>query len=439
MIRMKRRIIVVGTQWGDEGKGKIVDLMTKNADAVIRFQGGHNAGHTLVIDGEKIVLRLIPSGILHENVQCFIGNGVVISPKALWEEIQELKKRNIPVMERLKISDRCFLILPHHVALDIAREKSLDKAAIGTTGRGIGPAYEDKVARRGLRISELFNPIRFKEKLGTLLDYHNTVLQHYYHAPTVSLEESLDALLPIAEHLKPLVTDISKPLAYLQASNKRIIFEGAQGSHLDLDHGTYPYVTSSNTTAGFAATGSGVGPLTFDHVLGLTKAYTTRVGQGPFITELKDDVGQLIAQRGNEFGSVTGRARRCGWLDIVALKHSIQVNSISTLAVTKLDVLDTSPTLKICIAYQKKHHQIDSFPTQVEDFEALQPVYEEHPGWQSSTIGISSFDDLPLNAKNYLQRIEELTQTPIHMVSTGPEREAIILRNKDSELMFSSK
>lgn len=423
-------IIIVGAQWGDEGKGKIVDLLTQHADAVVRFQGGHNAGHTLVIKGDKIVLRLIPSGILHDHVQCFIGNGVVISPEALQEEVIALEQKNIPVRERLKISERSFLILPHHIALDKAREKALGDKAIGTTGRGIGPAYEDKVARRGIRVGDLFNEQRLRTKLTALLDYHNFMLAHYYKVAPISLSQTLEKLTSIGEWIQPMVSDISVNLQYLHQAKAKIIFEGAQGFQLDLDHGTYPYVTSSNTSAGYAATGSGFGPLHFDYVLGLTKAYTTRVGGGPMVTELADDLGSHIAERGCEFGSVTGRPRRCGWLDMVALKYAIRVNSISGLALTKLDVLDTLPVIKICVAYRYHHETLHSFPVHVEQMADVEPVYEELPGWQTSTAGMCEYVQLPENAKRYLARIEELSAIPIDIISTSPERDATILRRE---------
>jgi adenylosuccinate synthase len=425
---MNKNIVILGTQWGDEGKGKIVDWLTKNAHAVVRFQGGHNAGHTLVINGQKIVLRLIPSGIMHAHVQCYIGNGVVISPQALYEEIRALEANGIPVRERLKISASCFLVLPHHVALDAAREKALAGAAIGTTGRGIGPAYEDKVARRGLRIADLLTPERFNLKLTELLKYHNFMLQEYYRCAPINIADTLDELYEIGNYLKPMVTDVVQALTELRQQKANIIFEGAQGSSLDLDHGTYPFVTSSNTTAGYAATGSGFGPCHFDYVLGLTKAYTTRVGSGPLVTELHDEIGAWIAKAGHEFGSVTGRARRCGWLDTVTLNRAIQINSVSGLCLTKLDVLDELTEIKICVAYQRNGNKMQSLPLHCEDYKEIEPLYETLPGWQQSTLNIQKFEDLPERAIQFVKRIEQLTQTPIAMISTGPERDATIIR-----------
>jgi adenylosuccinate synthase len=408
-----KNIIVLGSQWGDEGKGKIVDMLVENAAAVIRFQGGHNAGHTLVINGQKTVLRLIPSGILNPHVQCLIGNGVVVSPSALMTEITELEKKGIDVRSRLRISEACPLVLPIHVALDAAREK---KQAIGTTGRGIGPTYEDKIARRGIRMGDLLHPEQFATKLATILDYHNFVLKNYYHAETMDYQQMLDETLAYAQILRPLIADIPELLFNYRQQGANLVFEGAQGTCLDIDHGTYPYVTSSNTTAGGAATGSGFGLLYFDFILGIAKAYTTRVGAGPFPTELFDDTGKHLAERGNEFGSVTGRPRRCGWFDAVALKRSIKINSISALGITKLDVLDGLKTLRICVDYR-----VDGQGTEPV------PVYEELPGWTESTYGIKKLEELPSAARAYLNRIEALLETPIHIISTGPDREETII------------
>lgn len=426
---MGKNIVVLGTQWGDEGKGKIVDLLTEQASAVVRFQGGHNAGHTLVINGEKTILHLIPSGILHNNVQCIIGNGVVLSPQALIDEMTELEQNNIPVRERLLLSAACTLILPYHMKLDNAREKARGKQKIGTTGRGIGPAYEDKVARRGLRLGDIFYREKFAAKLGEVLDYHNFVLKNYYQTETVDFNETLENTLAITEQLKPLVTDVVDTLHELRRQGKNILFEGAQGSLLDIDLGTYPYVTSSNTTAGGTATGSGFGPLYLDYILGITKAYTTRVGSGPFPTELFDNIGEHLANRGHEFGSTTGRARRCGWFDGVALRHACQINSVSGLAITKLDVLDGLDTIQICVGYKNQNTITHNTPTDCESYEALEPVYEEFPGWQESTLGITNYDKLPANALSYIQRIEEIVQVPVDIISTGPDRdETIILK-----------
>ena len=428
---MGKNVVVLGTQWGDEGKGKIVDLLTDQAAAVVRFQGGHNAGHTLVIDGEKTVLHLIPSGILREGVECLIGNGVVVAPDALLREITNLEQKGVPVRERLRISSACTLILPYHVALDQARERARGDAKIGTTGRGIGPAYEDKVARRGLRIGDLFNRERFAGKLKELLDFHNFVLQNYYKEPAIDFQKTLDEALEYAEILKPLVIDVTARLHQLRREGAYIMFEGAQGSLLDIDHGTYPFVTSSSTTAGGTATGSGFGPLYLDYILGITKAYTTRVGSGPFPTELFDEVGARLAKRGHEFGSTTGRARRCGWFDAVILRRAIEINSISGLCLTKLDVLDGLETIRICTGYKDRDGVllVDA-PTDADSYLGLEPVYEEIAGWSESTLGVKTLEGLPENARAYIRRVEELVGAPIDIVSTGPDRnETIVLRH----------
>ena len=427
---MGKNVVVLGTQWGDEGKGKVVDLLTDQAAAVVRFQGGHNAGHTLVIDGEKTVLHLIPSGILRENVECLIGNGVVVAPDALLREILKLEEKGVPVRERLRISPACTLILPYHVALDQAREAARIEGKIGTTGRGIGPAYEDKVARRGLRIGDLFNAERFAEKLREVLDQHNFMLEHFYKVEPVDYQTTLDEALSYAEMLKPLMIDVTARLHTLRKQNARIMFEGAQGSLLDIDHGTYPYVTSSSTTAGGTATGSGFGPLYLDYILGITKAYTTRVGAGPFPTELFDETGAYLAEKGHEFGSTTGRARRCGWFDAVILRRTSEINSISGICLTKLDVLDGLETVKICVAYKNAAGEEIEAPTDADSYDGLVPVYEEMPGWTESTIGATSLEQLPANARAYVKRIEELIGAPIDIVSTGPDRnETIVLRH----------
>jgi adenylosuccinate synthase len=430
---MGKSIIILGSQWGDEGKGKVVDLLMEQASVVTRFQGGHNAGHTLVINGVKTILRLIPSGILHPHVQCLIGNGVVLSPTALLQEIGELEQRGIIVKERLRISEACVLILPYHVALDHVREKAKGKAAIGTTGRGIGPAYEDKVARRALRFGDLFDPKRFAAKLEEVLEYHNFILQHYHHHEPIDFHQLLDNTLALAPQFEPMKADVSALLADYRQQGKNILFEGAQGTLLDIDHGTYPFVTSSNTVAGAACVGSGFGPRYIDDVLGITKAYTTRVGSGPFPTELNDDVGKLLATRGNEFGSVTGRPRRCGWLDMVIVRRSIQLNSFSGLCITKLDVLDDLPTIRICTAYRLGDKQITNLPTEATDLAACEPIYEDVPGWQASTVGVKIFAELPINAQKYLLRIQELAGIPIDMVSTGPERSQTIVLHHSFE------
>jgi adenylosuccinate synthase len=425
---MTRNVVVIGTQWGDEGKGKIVDWLTDRAQGVVRFQGGHNAGHTLVINGKKTVLHLIPSGILRDQVACYIGNGVVISPEALLEEIDALEHAGVNVSGRLKISEACPLILPYHVALDRAREIAKGAAKIGTTGRGIGPAYEDKVARRAIRVQDLFHRERFASKLGEVLDFHNFVLKNYFKVETVSFQKTLDEALALAERIKPMVADVPRLLFEAQQSGDHLLFEGAQGTLLDVDHGTYPYVTSSNCVAGAAAAGAGIGPQNLHYVLGITKAYTTRVGSGPFPTELEDDVGKQIAARGNEFGATTGRPRRCGWFDAAALKRSIQINGISGLCVTKLDVLDGMESLCIGVGYQMNGVARDILPFGAELLAECQPVYEEMPGWQESTVGATRLDQLPQAAKNYLERLEAVCGVSIDMVSTGPDREQTIVR-----------
>jgi len=427
---MSKNIVVIGTQWGDEGKGKIVDLLTDNVAAVVRFQGGHNAGHTLVVGDKKTVLHLIPSGILRENVECLIGNGVVLSPVDLLKEIEMLEGNGVPARERLRISGACPLILPYHIALDQAREKARGKQAIGTTGRGIGPAYEDKVARRALRVADLFHRERFSAKLGEVLDQHNFMLKNYYKTDTVDFQETLDHAMEMAEILAPMVADIPELLDGYRKAGKSVLFEGAQGALLDIDHGTYPYVTSSNTTAGGAAPGAGVGPLYMDYVLGITKAYTTRVGAGPFPTELDDDVGAHLAKQGHEFGSTTGRPRRCGWFDAVSLRRSIQINSVSGLCITKLDVLDGLETIRICTGYKCDGVEQATPPVGAEAYTTCEPVYEEMPGWTEKTFGIKTWDALPQNAKAYLKRIEEITETPVAVVSTGPERTETISVHK---------
>jgi len=425
---MAKNVVVIGSQWGDEGKGKVVDWLTDHAHGVVRFQGGHNAGHTLVIGGKKTILRLIPSGILRENVACYIGNGVVISPEALLDEIGELEAAGVDVKGRLRISEACPLILPHHVALDQAREAAKGAGRIGTTGRGIGPAYEDKVARRAIRLQDLLHRERFAAKLGEVLDYHNFVLKNYFHAPMVDFQATLDATLALAARIKPMVADVPSMLYEAQKAGKNLLFEGAQGTLLDVDHGTYPYVTSSNTVAGAACAGAGVGPHLLHYVLGITKAYTTRVGSGPFPTELDDDIGKHLAERGHEFGSVTGRARRCGWFDAAALKRSIQINGISGLCVTKLDVLDGVETLQLGVGYRLDGQRRDLLPFGAEALAGCEPIYEEIPGWSQSTVGLTRYDELPQAARRYLQRIEEICEVPVDMISTGPDREQTIVR-----------
>lgn len=428
---MAKNVVVLGTQWGDEGKGKVVDLLTENASYVVRYQGGHNAGHTLVIDGEKTVLHLIPSGILRENVTCVIGNGVVLSPDALMTEMKMLEDRGVPVKERLVISEACPLILPYHIALDVAREEARGKKAIGTTGRGIGPAYEDKVSRRGLRVGDLFNAQDFAIKLKEILEYHNFVLTHYYKVEAVDYDEVLKDALAIADILKAMVVDVTDVLDKARIAGKPIMFEGAQGTLLDIDHGTYPYVTSSNTTVGGVATGAGFGPLNLDYVLGIVKAYTTRVGAGPFPTELDCDVGQHLGIKGHEFGATTGRKRRTGWFDAVAMKRAVQINSITGFCLTKLDVLDGLESLKICTGYRDAEGNISDVPPMAADgYDIIEPVYEEMPGWSEVSYGVTEYEKLPQAAKNYIARLQELTGVPIDIISTGPDRnETIVMRH----------
>jgi len=423
-----KNVVVIGTQWGDEGKGKIVDLLTEKAAAVARFQGGHNAGHTLVISGKKTVLHLIPSGILRDGVQCLIGNGVVLSLDALISEAQELIDNGVPVYERLRISPGCPLVLPSHVALDVAREKARGAAAIGTTGRGIGPAYEDKVSRRALRVSDLFVREKFAAKLGEVLDYHNFLLQNYFKAKPVDFARTLDEALQAAEKVAPITADVTQILQDLADNDKSILFEGAQGTFLDIDHGTYPYVTSSNTVAAAASTGTGIGPSNLGYILGIVKAYATRVGAGPFPTELNDDLGEHLGTVGAEFGATTGRPRRCGWFDAVALRRSIVNSSVSGLCVTKLDVLDGLETVRICVGYEIDGEPIAGLPVLVDRFADCQPVYEDMQGWSGSTVGVTIEKDLPDNAQKYLARIEELVEIPIDIISTGPDREQTIVR-----------
>ncbi len=427
---MGKNVVVLGTQWGDEGKGKIVDLLTDQASVVARFQGGHNAGHTLVIDGKKTVLHLIPSGVLRDNVTCLIGNGVVLSPEALLKEMEELQEQGVPVRERLRISPACPLILPIHVALDQARERARGQDKIGTTGRGIGPAYEDKVARRGLRLGDMFNREKFAVKLKELMEYHNFMLTSFYKEEAVDYDDTLNKAMVWADQIEPMVEDVTSLLHSTREKGDNIMFEGAQGSLLDIDHGTYPFVTSSNTTAGGTATGSGFGPLYLDYVLGITKAYTTRVGSGPFPTELFCAVGQHLGEKGHEFGATTGRERRCGWFDAVALKQAIRINSVSGICLTKLDVLDGLDVIKLCIAYTDEAGNDAGIPCHADDYEGLVPVYEEMPGWNESTVGAKSLDELPDNARAYISRIEEILKTPVDIVSTGPDRvETIVLRH----------
>ena len=432
---MGKNVVVIGTQWGDEGKGKVVDLLTDNADAVVRFQGGHNAGHTLVIDGKKTVLHLIPSGILRDNVTCMIGNGVVLAPDALLTELNMLAESGVNTEGRLFISEACTLILPYHIALDQAREIARGKKAIGTTGRGIGPAYEDKISRRGLKVGDMLHRERFAARLGEVLDYHNFALKHYFKTDTVDFQKVLDEGLEMAEMIRPMVADVTGLLHKLRSEGKQVMFEGAQGTLLDIDHGTYPYVTSSNPTAGGACTGTGVGPRDIDYILGITKAYTTRVGAGPFPTELydgealNDPIGAHLAKEGHEFGSTTGRPRRCGWLDAVSLRRSAHINSLSGICLTKMDVLDGLETLRIAVGYEANGMAMDIPPIGADAYEQCKPSYIEMPGWSESTVGVKSFDGLPDNAKAYIKKIEEVIGVPIDIISTGPDRNETIILN----------
>jgi adenylosuccinate synthase len=433
---MGKNVVVIGTQWGDEGKGKVVDLLTERADAVVRFQGGHNAGHTLVIEGKKTVLHLIPSGILRDNVKCMIGNGVVLAPDALLKELSMLEENGVNARERLFISEACTLILPYHIALDQAREIARGKKAIGTTGRGIGPAYEDKISRRGLKVGDMLHRERFAARLGEVLDYHNFTLKNYFKTDIVDFQKVLDQGLEMAEIIRPMVADVTGMLHSLRAEDKNIMFEGAQGTLLDIDHGTYPYVTSSNPTAGGACTGTGVGPRDLDYILGITKAYTTRVGAGPFPTELydgealNDPIGAHLAKEGQEFGATTGRPRRCGWLDAVSLRRSAQINSLSGICLTKMDVMDGLESLRIATGYECDGIQMDVPPIGADAYEQCKPVYIEVPGWKESTVGIRKYEDLPENAKAYIKKIEEVVGVPVDVISTGPDRaDTIVLRD----------
>ena len=428
---MANNVVVLGTQWGDEGKGKIVDLLTDSAKYAVRYQGGHNAGHTLVIDGEKTVLHLIPSGILRDDLMSIIGNGVVLSPAALLEEMKMLEARGVPVRDRLRISEACPLILPYHIALDQAREVARGNKAIGTTGRGIGPAYEDKASRRALRVGDLFDTEKFAAKLKEVMEYHNFVLTNYYKVDAVDYQKTLDETLEVADLLKSMIVDVTELLDTARKTGEKIMFEGAQGTLLDIDHGTYPYVTSSNTTAGGVATGTGFGPCHVEYVLGIIKAYTTRVGSGPFPTEQFNEVGQYLADKGHEVGATTGRGRRCGWLDLVAMRRAIQLNSITGLCLTKLDVLDGIEELQLCTSYKLEDGTVTNVaPMSADDFEKVTPVYESMPGWSEVTVGQQDHSKLPQAALNYIARIEEILEVPIHIISTGPDRvETIVLTN----------
>ena len=425
---MARSIVVLGTQWGDEGKGKIVDFLTEKADMVVRFQGGHNAGHTLVTGDKTTVLHLVPSGILHDKVQCVIGNGVVLSGNALLKELDSLAENGVDVTGRVHISESCPLIMPYHIALDQAREKAAGKSAIGTTGRGIGPAYEDKAARRSVRLHDLHNLDACREKLVKVLDFHNFVLQKYFDVAAIELEAVMAELKVLADRLLPMVTDVSSLVEQAFTKDQRVLFEGAQGVLLDVDHGTYPYVTSSNTIAGAAATGSGAGPARLDYILGIAKAYTTRVGAGPFPTELFDETGDFLGKQGNEFGATTGRKRRCGWFDVVAMQKAVRLNALSGLCLTKLDVLDGLETLRICTGYRLDGKLLDGMPVSADELERCEPVYEDMPGWAEKTASVTRYEDLPQAARDYIERLEKLVGVEAHMISTGPERTENIVR-----------
>ena len=439
---MSKNVVIIGTQWGDEGKGKVVDLITDKVSSVVRFQGGHNAGHTLVIDGQKTVLHLIPSGILRDNVECLIGHGVVLSMSAMIKELGELDAAGVDAKSRLKISPGCPLIMPYHVALDNAREVKRGKAAIGTTGNGIGPAYEDKVARRGLRVGDLMDEVAFAEKLKDVMEYHNFALTNYYGVDAVDYEATLTEALEQAKVVIPMITDVTEQIHQHIKNNENVLFEGAQGALLDIDQGTYPYVTSSNTTSGGAVTGSGVGVTDIDYVVGIVKAYTTRVGGGPFPTELiynvstdeGDEIGKTLGTVGCEFGATTGRQRRCGWLDMVTLNRSFNLNAVTGICLTKLDVLDSLDSIKICIAYELNGVEVTTPPYDAQGYADAKPVYIEMPGWNTSTIGTSSFDSLPIEAQNYIRKVEELSGLPIDILSTGPDRdETLILKHPFDE------
>ena len=424
---MAKNVVVVGAQWGDEGKGKIVDWLTSKVDGVVRFNGGNNAGHTIVVNGNKTVLRLIPSGVMHPTMQCYLGNGVVFSPSAFFSELDQLKEHGMDAESRLHVSGNCALLMPYHVALDHARENNLGKKKIGTTGRGIGPAYEDKVARRTVRVADLYNVPFFEERVRTALEYHNFELTHFLHAEALDPQKVIDEVLGFADRLKPRVMDVSHTLNKLMAEGKQFLFEGAQGSMLDIDHGTYPFVTYSNTVAGYATAGAGVGPHHLNYVLGITKAYCTRVGAGPFPTELLDEEGERIRQRGGEFGAVTGRPRRCGWFDGAALRRAVEINGLTGLAVMKLDVLDECDVVRLGVGYKKDGVELEVMPYGAEEVAGCEVIYEDFPGWKTSTYGIKEWDKLPAAARSYLKRLSEVAGCPIAAVSTGPDREQTIL------------
>ena len=422
-------VVVVGTQWGDEGKGKIVDLLAEQVDYVVRFQGGNNAGHTMVVKGEQFISHLVPSGIIQKKT-CVIGNGVVVDPEVLVEEIEYLKSNGVDVSPKyLQLSDKAQMILPYHKSLDNAREAKKGDSKIGTTGRGIGPCYEDKASRVGIRFLEFLTPDRFAENVRTVLEEKNFMLKNYFNAETLDADEVINKYLKLAEILKPYITDTSASVSDGMKAGKKVLFEGAQGTHLDIDHGTYPYVTSSNCVSGNACCGAGVGPKDINGVIGIVKAYTTRVGAGPFPTELFDDVGDFIQKKGAEFGATTGRRRRCGWLDMIILNNAVRLNGLTGIVITKMDVLGEVETLKICTGYEYNGEIMDTVPADLDILAACKPVYEDHPGWTEDISKITSYDNLPENAKKYLKRIEELTGVPVIIVSVGPDRDETIIIN----------
>jgi len=421
-------VVVMGAQWGDEGKGKIVDILSEEADTIVRFQGGHNAGHTVVIGDEEYILHVIPSGILHPGKACVVGNGVVVDPEALVKELDGLVARGIDADGRLWLSDRAHLIMPYHVALDQGSENRKDGVKIGTTGRGIGPCYVDKARRSGIRVGDLLHPGTFREKIERNLAEVNVILKHLYGREPMDADAVHDAVMAFADRLRPLIVDASYIVAEAMKAGRHVLFEGAQGTLLDVDHGTYPFVTSSNPVAGGACVGAGVGPTRIDGVLGIVKAYTTRVGEGPFPTELNDDLGEYLRDKGGEFGATTGRARRCGWFDSMTAGYSARINGFTGVAITKLDVLDELETLKICTGYEYHGKKLEQFPSDPHVLSECAPVFEEHPGWRQSTVGLTSFDELPVQAKNYIARLEELMGVPADLVSTGQKRAETIIR-----------
>ena len=421
-------IVVVGTQWGDEGKGKVVDLLTAKLDLVVRFQGGNNAGHTLVVDGKQFIFHIIPSGILYEDKKCLIGNGLVVDPEVLLEEIESLKRNGILISpERLSLSEKAHIIMPYHKAMDLAKEAAKGKAKLGTTGRGIGPCYEDKISRTGVRAVDLTEPEILEEKIRENLKEKNFLLEKFLGAEPLEPQPILDSYLAMGEKLGPFITDVSVELEQALKAQKGILFEGAQGTHLDIDHGTYPYVTSSNPVAGTACSGAGIGPNQLHHVVGIVKAYTTRVGAGPFVTELEDETGDYIQEQGKEFGATTGRRRRCGWLDLVVVRDSARLNGLGSLAITKLDVLTGLESLKICVGYEIDGERVDQRPASLKRMAACTPLYEEFPGWQDNISGAREVDQLPEEARAYIKAIEDISEIPASIISVGPGRDETII------------